>query len=192
MTNAPYLLSEARAGYRLGDHKVVDSLIHDGLWCALCDVHMGITAENVAERYHVTRQEQDAFSAASQHKAGAAIAAGRFKDEILPVSIPQRKGDPKVFDTDEFPRPDTTLEVLAKLLPVFKEAGTITAGNASGINDGAAAVTVVSADRASALNLEPMARIVSYATVGIDPAVMGIAPITAAAKGPGSCSVDDS
>ncbi len=182
MTNAPYLLSEARAGYRLGDHKVVDSLIHDGLWCALCDVHMGITAENVAERYHVTRQEQDAFSAASQHKAGAAIAAGRFKDEILPVSIPQRKGDPKVFDTDEFPRPDTTLEVLAKLLPVFKEAGTITAGNASGINDGAAAVTVVSADRASALNLEPMARIVSYATVGIDPAVMGIAPITAARR----------
>jgi acetyl-CoA C-acetyltransferase len=182
MTNAPYLLSEARAGYRLGDHKVVDSLIHDGLWCALCDVHMGITAENVAERYHVTRQEQDAFSAASQHKAGAAIAAGRFKDEILPVSIPQRKGDPKVFDTDEFPRPDTTLEVLAKLLPVFKEGGTITAGNASGINDGAAAVTVVSADRASALNLEPMARIVSYATVGIDPAVMGIAPITAARR----------
>jgi acetyl-CoA C-acetyltransferase len=182
MTNAPYLLPEARGGYRMGDQKVGDSMIHDGLWCALCDVHMGITAENVAERYHITREVQDAFSAASQRKAGAAIAAGRFTDEILPVSIPQRKGDPKVFDTDEFPRPDTTLEVLAKLRPAFKEGGTVTAGNASGINDGAAAVAVVSADRAAELGLEPTARIVSYATVGVDPAVMGIAPISATEK----------
>jgi len=182
MTNAPYLLPEARAGYRMGDQKAVDSMIHDGLWCALSDVHMGITAENVAERYNITRERQDAFSAASQHKAGAAIASGRFKEEILPVSIPQRKGDPKVFDADEFPRPETTLEALAKLSSAFKPGGTVTAGNASGINDGAAAVTVVSAERAAELHLQPMARIVSYATVGIDPAVMGIAPITASRK----------
>jgi acetyl-CoA C-acetyltransferase len=182
MSNAPYLLAEARAGFRMGDQKVVDSMIHDGLWCALCDVHMGITAENVAERYDITREMQDAFSAGSQQKAGAAMAQGRFKDEILPVSIPQRKGDPKVLDTDEFPRPDTTLETLAKLSPAFKTGGTITAGNASGINDGAAAVTVVSAERAAALHLQPMARIRGYATVGIDPAVMGIAPIAASYK----------
>jgi acetyl-CoA C-acetyltransferase len=182
MTNAPYLLQEARAGYRMGHQKVVDSMIHDGLWCALCDVHMGITAENIAERYHITREAQDAFSAASQQKAAVAIAAARFKNEILPVSIPQRKGDPKIFDTDEFPRPDTTLEALAKLNPAFKLEGTVTAGNASGINDGAAAVTVVSADRADELRLEPMARIVSYAAVGIDPAVMGIGPISATRK----------
>jgi acetyl-CoA C-acetyltransferase len=182
MTNAPYLLPEARSGYRMGDQKVVDSMIHDGLWCAFGDVHMGITAENVAERYHITREAQDAFSVASQRKAGAAIAGGRFNDEILPVSIPQRKGDPRVFDADEFPRPDTTLEALAKLPSVFKPGGTVTAGNASGINDGAAAATVISADRAAELGVEPMARIASYATVGVDPAVMGIGPISASRK----------
>jgi acetyl-CoA C-acetyltransferase len=182
MTNAPYLLQEARGGYRMGDHKAVDSMIHDGLWCALCDVHMGITAENIAERYDITREAQDAFSAASQRKAGDAIAAGRFKDEIFPVSIPHRKGDAKVFETDEFPRPDTTLEALTKLRPAFKEGGTVTAGNASGINDGAAAAAVVSANRAADLGLTTMARIVSYAAVGVDPAVMGIGPISATQK----------
>ncbi|MGA2529838.1 MAG: acetyl-CoA C-acetyltransferase [Acidimicrobiales bacterium] len=182
MTNAPYLLQGARSGYRMGDQKVVDGMIRDGLWCALCDVHMGITAENVAERYNITREMQDAFSLASQQKAGVAIADGRFKDEILAISVPQRKGEAKVLDVDEFPRPDTTLEALAKLPAAFKHGGTITAGNASGINDGAAAVTVVSADRAAELGLQPMARIVGYATVGIDPAVMGIAPIAATRK----------
>jgi acetyl-CoA C-acetyltransferase len=179
MTNAPYLLRDARAGYRMGDHKVVDSMIIDGLWCAMGDVHMGITAENVAERYGITREMQDVFSFNSQRKAGEAIAQGRFADEILPVSIPQRKGDPKVFDTDEFCRPGTTLEALTKLRPAFKPDGTVTAGNASGINDGAAAVTVLSSDKAEELSIAPIARIVGYATVGIDPAVMGIAPIAA-------------
>jgi acetyl-CoA C-acetyltransferase len=179
MTNAPYLLRDARAGYHMGDHKVVDSMIIDGLWCAMGDVHMGITAENVAERYGITREMQDVFSFNSQRKAGEAIAQGRFADEILPVSIPQRKGDPKVFDTDEFCRPGTTLEALTKLRPAFKPDGTVTAGNASGINDGAAAVTVLSSDKAEELSIAPIARIVGYATVGIDPAVMGIAPIAA-------------
>jgi acetyl-CoA C-acetyltransferase len=179
MTNAPYLLRDARAGYRMGDHKVVDSMIIDGLWCAMGDVHMGITAENVAERYGITREMQDVFSFNSQRKAGEAIAQGRFADEILPVSIPQRKGDPKVFDTDEFCRPGTTLEALTKLRPAFKPDGTVTAGNASGINDGAAAITVLSSDKAEELSIAPIARIVGYATVGIDPAVMGIAPIAA-------------
>ncbi|MGD1011205.1 MAG: acetyl-CoA C-acetyltransferase [Acidimicrobiales bacterium] len=182
MTNAPYLLQEARGGYRMGDKTVVDSMIHDGLWCALCDVHMGITAENVAERYHVSRELQDAFAAESQHRAGAAIAAGRFVDEILAVKIPQRKGDPIIFDTDEGPRPDTTTEVLAKLPSVFKKDGTVTAGNASGINDGAAAFVVLSAEKASALGVKPLARIVSYAAAGVDPEVMGIGPVPAARK----------
>jgi acetyl-CoA C-acetyltransferase len=182
MTNAPYLLPGARAGYRMGDQTAVDSLVRDGLWCALCDVHMGITAENVAERYHVTREDQDRFSARSQQKAGLARAAGRFKDEIVAVPVPQRKGGPQLFDTDEFMRPDTTVEALAKLSPAFKPGGTVTAGNASGINDGAAAMAVVSAARAAELHLAPMARIVAYAAVGVDPAEMGIAPIAATRK----------
>jgi acetyl-CoA C-acetyltransferase len=182
MTNAPYLLPGARAGYRMGDQTVVDGMVRDGLWCALGGVHMGTTAENVADRYKVTREAQDAFSVLSQHKAGAAMATGRFKEEIVPVTIPQRRGAPLVFDTDEFPRPETTLEALAKLSPAFQPGGTVTAGNASGINDGAAAVAVVSDKRAAELDLEPMARIVSYATVGVDPCEMGIAPIFAARK----------
>ncbi len=182
MTNAPYLLPGARAGYRMGDQTVVDGMVRDGLWCALGGVHMGTTAENVADRYNVTREAQDAFSVLSQHKAGAAMATGRFKEEIVPVTIPQRRGAPLVFDTDEFPRPETTLEALAKLSPAFQPGGTVTAGNASGINDGAAAVAVVSDKRAAELDLEPMARIVSYATVGVDPSEMGIAPIFAARK----------
>jgi len=182
MTNAPYLLPGARAGYRMSDQTVVDGMVRDGLWCALGGVHMGTTAENVADRYKVTREAQDAFSVLSQHKAGAAMATGRFKEEIVPVTIPQRRGAPLVFDTDEFPRPETTLEALAKLSPAFQPGGTVTAGNASGINDGAAAVAVVSDKRAAELDLEPMARIVSYATVGVDPSEMGIAPIFAARK----------
>ncbi|WDL95197.1 acetyl-CoA C-acetyltransferase [Alicyclobacillus sp. ALC3] len=176
MTNAPYLMPGARAGYRMGDAQVVDSMIKDGLWCAFCDTHMGITAENIAERYCLTREEQDEFSAWSQQKAVAAIESGRFKDEIVPVEVRGRKGS-VVFDTDEFPRAGTTAEGLAKLRPAFKKDGTVTAGNASGINDGAAAVVVASASRAESLGLKPMARVLSYASVGLDPAVMGLGPI---------------
>ncbi len=179
MSNAPYLLPGARNGYRMGDSKVVDSMIVDGLWCAFVDVHMGITAENVAERYDLTREEQDAFSAWSQQKAEAAIKSGRFIDEIAPIHIPQRKGDPKVFDTDEFPRAGTTEETLAKLRPAFKKDGTVTAGNASGINDGAAALVVVSGEKAESMELKPMARILGYGSAGVDPAVMGLGPIDA-------------
>ncbi|MDQ0189427.1 acetyl-CoA C-acetyltransferase [Alicyclobacillus cycloheptanicus] len=181
MTNAPYLLPGARGGYRMGDAKVVDSMIRDGLWCAFCDTHMGITAENIAERYGLTREQQDAFAARSQQRAAEAVRSGRFKDEIVPVEVPQRKGT-VVFDTDEFPRPDTTAETLAKLRPAFKKDGTVTAGNASGINDGAAAVVVASARRAQALGLKPMARVISYASAGVDPSVMGLGPIDATKK----------
>ncbi|GMA50926.1 acetyl-CoA acetyltransferase [Alicyclobacillus contaminans] len=179
MTNAPYLLPGARGGYRMGHQQVVDSMIQDGLWCAFCDVHMGITAENIAAQYGLTREEQDQFAADSQQKAVAAIASGRFRDEIVPVTIPQRKGDPVVFDTDEFPRAGTTVEALSKLRPAFKKDGTVTAGNASGINDGAAALVVMSAERAEKLGLQPLARIVSYGSAGVDPSVMGLGPIDA-------------
>ncbi|RIV26184.1 acetyl-CoA C-acetyltransferase [Alicyclobacillaceae bacterium I2511] len=182
MSNAPYLLQKARQGYRMGPQTVEDVLIKDGLWCAFVDAHMGITAENVAEKFHVSRQEQDEFSALSQEKALQAIASGRFKEEIVPVSIPQKKGDPKWVDTDEFPRAGTTAEVLAKLRPAFKQGGTVTAGNASGINDGAAALMLCSGERARTLGLRPMARIVSYASVGLDPAYMGLGPIEATRK----------
>ncbi|MCL6454660.1 MAG: acetyl-CoA C-acetyltransferase [Alicyclobacillus sp.] len=179
MSNAPYLLPGARQGYRMGDQKVVDSMIKDGLWCAFCDVHMGITAENIAARYGLTREEQDAFAARSQQRAEAALAAGRFRDEVVTVEIPQRKGEPIRFDTDEFPRKGTTVEVLAKLRPAFQKDGTVTAGNASGINDGAAALVVMSADKAAALGLRPLARVAGYGTAGVDPAVMGLGPIEA-------------
>jgi acetyl-CoA C-acetyltransferase len=182
MSNAPYLLPGARGGYRMGDNTVVDSMIRDGLWCAFCDVHMGITAENIAEKYGLTREEQDEFAAWSQQKAEAALKAGKFKDEIVPVKVPQKKGDPVIFDTDEFPRPGTTVETLAKLRPAFKKDGTVTAGNASGINDGAAALVVMSAERAAALGLKPLARIVSYASAGVDPSIMGIGPVDATRK----------
>jgi acetyl-CoA C-acetyltransferase len=166
----------------MGDAKIVDSMIRDGLWCAFCDVHMGITAENIAQRYGLSREEQDEFAAWSQQKAEAALKSGRFKDEIVPVQIPQKKGDPKVFDTDEFPRAGTTAEVLGKLRPAFKPDGTVTAGNASGINDGAAALVVMSADKAKELGLKPLVRIVSYASAGVDPSVMGLGPIDATRK----------
>ncbi len=181
MSRAPYLLMEARWGQRLGHGKVLDHMIHEGLTDAFHDIHMGITAENVAERYGLTRAEQDAFAAESQHRAEAAIKEGRFREEIVPVVIPGKKGETRV-DTDEYPRPGTTVETLARLKPAFKPDGTVTAGNASGINDGAAAVVVAGAERAKALGLAPIARILSYASAAVDPKVMGIGPVPAVRK----------
>jgi acetyl-CoA C-acetyltransferase len=181
MSRAPYLVENARYGYRLGNGQLVDEMIRDGLWCAFDDCHMGVTAENVAKEYEVSRDDQDAFSATSQRKAGAALASGRFKDEIVPVPV-QRKKDTVLVDTDEHPRPDTTAEILAKLRPAFDKEGSVTAGNASGINDGAAAVVVMSASRAKELGLEPLARIRAYASAGVEPRVMGIGPIPASRK----------
>ena len=157
-------------------------MIRDGLWCAMCDIHMGITAENIAEHHRVTRAEQDEFAAWSQLKAEQAIASGRFKDEIVPVAIPQRKGEPVLFAQDEFPRAGTTAEVLGKLRPAFKKEGTVTAGNASGINDGAAALVVMSADKAKELGLKPLARIKGYANAALDPSMMGMGPVDAVRK----------
>ncbi len=182
MSRAPYLLEGARTGFRMGDQKVVDIMIRDGLWCAFDDTHMGITAENVAERYGLTREEQDEFSAWSQQKAEAALASDRFKGEIVPVSIPQRKGDPIVFDKDEFPRAGTTAATLGKLRPAFKKEGTVTAGNASGINDGAAAVLVMSREKAEQLGLKILGTVSAYASAGLDPNVMGLGPIYATQK----------
>jgi acetyl-CoA C-acetyltransferase len=180
MSQAPYLLQGARAGLRMGDAPMVDSMIRDGLWCAMCDIHMGITAENVAERYGITRAEQDEFAAWSQEKAQQALNADRFGDEIVPVSIPQRKGDPLLFAQDEFPRVGTTVETLGKLRPAFKQDGTVTAGNASGINDGSAALVVMSAEKAVELGLKPLARIRGYASSALEPSIMGLGPIGAA------------
>ena len=182
MTNAPYLLPGARDGYRLGHSTIVDSMIHDGLWDAYENFHMGNTGEIVAERYHVERERQDAFALNSHRKAAAAIRAGKFRDEIVPVPIPQRKGDPVLFDTDESPRADATIEALRALKPVFKKDGTVTAGNAPGVNDGAAAVVVTSADRAATLGKKPIARIVGQAVSGIEPALVMMAPVKAVRK----------
>ncbi len=181
MTQSPYLLDKARWGYRMGNGKVIDSMVTDGLWCAFNDYHMGITAENVAEQFNVTREEQDAFSLNSQKKAVAAIEKGFFKDEILPVIVKGKKGD-VVFDTDEFPKANASAEGLAKLRGAFKKDGTVTAGNASGINDGAAAFIVMSADKAKELGLKPLAKISGYASAGVDPSIMGIGPIPASRK----------
>lgn len=179
MSAAPYLLEKARWGLRMGDGKLVDSMIKDGLWCALNDIHMGVTAENIAKKHHITREEQDQFAANSQQKAFQAIDNGRFKDEIVPVPVPQRKGEPLVFEVDEFPRRGTTAESLAKLKPAFDQHGTVTAGNASGINDGAAAFVIMAADKAKALKLQPLFSIRATATAGVDPAVMGLGPVPA-------------
>ncbi|WP_284456068.1 acetyl-CoA C-acetyltransferase [Alloalcanivorax xenomutans] len=179
MSLAPYVLPKARTGLRMGHASLVDSMIQDGLWDAFNDYHMGITAENLAEKYGVTREEQDTFAAASQAKALAAIESGRFKDEITPVTIPQRKSDPKVFDTDEQPRAGTTAETLAGLRPAFKKDGTVTAGNASTLNDGGAAVMLMSEARARELGLPILARLAGQASAGVDPAIMGIAPVSA-------------
>ena len=182
MSQAPYVLSnKARWGYRMGNDKVVDVMVQDGLWCTFNDYHMGITAENVAAKYGVTREDQDRLAFESQDKAVKAINFGAFKDEIVPVTIKGRKGD-VVFDTDEYPRAGTTAEGLAGLKPAFKKDGTVTAGNASGINDGAAALVIMSADKAKALRIEPLAKIVSYAAGGVDPALMGLGPVPATRK----------
>jgi acetyl-CoA C-acetyltransferase len=181
MSGAPYLLPGARWGERLGNGKVVDHMIHEGLTDAFHDIHMGITAENLVERYGISREDQDAFAAESQRRAEAAIKSGAFKDEIVPVTVPGKKGETQA-DTDEHPRPGTTAESLAKLKPAFKKDGTVTAGNASGLNDGAAALVVASAARAQGLGLAPLARVVSYASAAVDPKVMGIGPVPAVRK----------
>jgi acetyl-CoA C-acetyltransferase len=183
MTNAPYLIPKAREGYRLGNGVLVDAMINDGLWCAFENYHMGNTGEVVATRYNVTREEQDEYALNSHRKAAAAIKAGKFKDEILPVEIPQKKGAPVVLEVDETVREDTSLEALAKLKPAFKkEGGTVTAGNAPGVNDGASALVVTSEERARALNVEPMARIAAQATSGIEPELVMMAPVEAIRK----------
>ncbi|GGG20005.1 acetyl-CoA acetyltransferase [Caldovatus sediminis] len=180
MTQAPHC-ANLRAGQKMGDLTLVDTMIKDGLWDAFHGYHMGNTAENVAQKFQITREEQDRFAAESQRRAGEAMKSGRFRDEIAPVTVKGRKGD-VVVDTDEYPKPDTTVEVLAKLRPAFQKDGTVTAGNASGINDGAAAVVVMSAEEARRRGVTPMARIVSWATAGVDPAIMGTGPIPASRK----------
>ncbi|TKD69934.1 acetyl-CoA C-acetyltransferase [Pseudalkalibacillus hwajinpoensis] len=182
MSQAPYLLQGARDGLRMGDQKMIDSMVHDGLWCAFNDYHMGVTAENLCDHYNLSREEMDEFAAWSQQKAQTAIDEGRFKDEIMPVSIPQRKGDPITFDTDEYVKPGTTAEKLAKLRPAFKKDGGVTAGNASGINDGAAAVVLMSLEKADELGIEPLAIIRANASAGVDPSVMGLGPVPATKK----------
>lgn len=179
MSQAPYVMPAARTGQRMGHGKLIDSMIQDGLWDAFNDYHMGITAENLVDKYGISREEQDAFAAASQQKAVAAIEAGRFADEITPILIPSRKGDPVSFASDEQPRAGTTVESLGKLKPAFKKDGSVTAGNASSLNDGAAAVLLMSADKAKALGLPVLARIAAYANAGVDPAIMGIGPVSA-------------
>ena len=181
MTRAPYLLPGARWGERLGSGTILDHMIHEGLTDAFHDIHMGVTAENLVERYGISRADQDAFAAESQRRAESAIKSGAFKDEIVPVVVPGKKGETRV-DTDEHPRPGTTAESLARLKPAFKKDGTVTAGNASGLNDGAAALVVAGAERARRLGLTPMARIVAYASAAVDPKVMGIGPVPAVRK----------
>ena len=182
MSLAPHVMPGSRDGFRMGDAKLVDSMVVDGLWDVFNQYHMGITAENVAKESGVTRRDQDEFAAASQQKAEAAQKAGKFKDEIIPVEIPQRKGAPLVFDTDEYPRHGSTLESMAALKPAFDKSGSVTAGNASGINDGAAAVLMMSATKAAELGLKPLARIKAYASAGIDPKIMGMGPVPASQR----------
>ena len=179
MSLANYVMPGARTGLRMGHSSLIDSMISDGLWDAFNDYHMGITAENLVEKYGLSREEQDAFAAASQQKASVAIESGRFIEEITPILIPQRKGDPIAFATDEQPRPGTTAESLSKLRPAFKKDGSVTAGNASSLNDGAAAVLLMSAAKAQELELPVLARITAYANAGVDPAIMGIGPVNA-------------
>ncbi len=182
MTRAPYVLQDHRFGARMGDDKIIDTMLHDGLIDAFHDYHMGVTAENIAEKYNFTREEQDDLARISQNRAEAAIKSERFKEEIAPVSVPQRKGEPLIIDTDEFPKFGTTSESLSKLRPAFKKDGTVTAGSASGINDGAAALILMSREKAEALGLEPLATIVSYGTGGVAPSIMGTGPIPASKK----------
>jgi acetyl-CoA C-acetyltransferase len=183
MSRAPYLLTRARWGYRLGNGELTDSMLSEGLTCAMAGCHMGVTAENVAARFGITRKQQDEFAVESQRRAAAAISSGRFVDEIVPVPVPQRKGEPLLFKTDEHPRPDSTLDKLARLGPAFQpETGTVTAANASGLNDGAASLVISSRERARLMELTPLAQIVSYASAGVDPRYMGLGPIPAVAR----------
>ncbi|MWJ27823.1 acetyl-CoA C-acyltransferase [Halomonas sp. ZH2S] len=178
MSLSPHVLPNSRTGQRMGDWKALDTMVHDGLWDAFNNYHMGVTAENLAEKYGITREQMDEFAAASQHNAAQAIKEGRFKGQIVPVEIPQRKGDPVVFDTDEGPR-EVTAEKLGGMRPAFKKDGAVTAGNASSINDGAAVAMLCSAEKAKQLGLEPLARIVAYSNAGVDPAIMGLGPAPA-------------
>lgn len=182
MSAAPYVLPAGRWGARMNNSTMVDAMVNDGLWDAFNQYHMGITAENVAEQWGITREEQDAFAVRSQNLAEAAIKAGKFKEEIVPVEIPQKKGDPVVFDTDEYPKFGASIEKMAKLKPAFKKGGTVTAANASGINDGAAALVVMSKDKAQELGLSWLCEIVSYATGGVDPSIMGVGPVASCTK----------
>ncbi|WP_066500137.1 acetyl-CoA C-acetyltransferase [Abyssisolibacter fermentans] len=182
MSQAPYLLPKARWGLRMGDGKLVDSMVHDGLFDIFNKYHMGITAENIAEQWKISREEQDKFAVASQNKAEQAQKTDRFKDEIVPVAVPQRKGDPIIVDTDEFPRHGATIEKVSKLRPAFKKDGTVTAGNASGINDGAAMLIVMSKEKADELGIKPIAVIKGYASAGVDPSIMGYGPVPSTKK----------
>lgn len=182
MSQTPYYLDKARSGYRMGNGTLIDGMIHDGLWCAVNDTHMGITAENLAEKYDISREEQDKFAANSQQKAEKALSENRFQDEIITLKIPQRRGNPITFSKDEYPRSGVTAEGISKLRPAFKKDGTVTAANASGINDGAAAILLMSKEKAEELGLKPLAVIKSYSTVGVDPSIMGIGPVPAVKK----------
>ena len=182
MSRSPYLLKNARFGIRLGNDTVVDSVVDDALTDVFNNYHMGITAENLAEKYSITRKQQDEFAAWSQNKAEKAITMGKFKDEIVPVIIPQRKGYPKVIDKDEFPKSGVTVDAISKLKPAFKKDGTVTAANASGINDGAAALILMSKEKAVELGITPLATLVSFASAGVDPSIMGIGPVTSSLK----------
>jgi len=182
MSLAPYVLPKVRTGLRLGHAELVDTMLSDGLWDAFNDYHMGQTAENLVQQYQISREAQDAFAARSQQRAAAAVESGRFQEEITPISIPQRRGEPLLFATDEGIRADTTAEGLARLRPAFTKDGSVTAGNASSLNDGAAAVLVMSAAKATALGLTPLAHIAAYASAGVDPAIMGIGPVSATRK----------
>jgi acetyl-CoA C-acetyltransferase len=179
MSSAPYLLKKARFGYKMGNDEILDSLIHDGLTDAFNDYHMGITAENIADQWGISREEQDEFALSSQLKTEKAQKEGKFKDEIVPIEIPQRRGNPIIFDTDEFPKNGVTIEKLSALRPAFKKDGTVTAGNSSGINDGASMVIVMSKEKADELGLKPIARIISYANAALDPRIMGYAAVPA-------------
>ncbi len=190
MSNAPYILKGARWGYRMGHAEAIDSMLAEGLTCAMGGCHMGVTAEEIVARFDISREDQDTFAAESQRRAERAIADGLFRDEIVPVEIPQRKGPPTLFDRDEYPRAETTIPKLAALKPAFKKDGSVTAGNASGINDGAAAVVVATVERAHELGRAPLARILSFATTGVDPAIMGMGPVSAVRKALKRASLD--
>ena len=182
MSLAPHVLPNSRTGQKMGDWELVDSMVNDGLWDAFNDYHMGVTAENIVKEFAITRSEQDAFAAASQQKTEQAQKTGVFAEEIIPFEIPQRKGEPIVFDTDEFPRHGTTVDSLSKLRPAFNKEGSVTAGNASGINDGAAVVMLTTQEHAEALGLQPLAKIVAYASAGVNPEIMGTGPISASQR----------